>query len=423
MALTQHFRKFAALEDRFPRAPMSGLAAALLVALSLVATPAQAAISDEAFAACLADLQDQARDRGFSPAITDTLIPGLEVQNRVVELDRSQPEFVQTFGEYLSIRLSESRITRGREQLGKQAELLAELTRQYGVPGQYLMAFWGLETNFGGYMGDLPTLDSLATLACDQRRSAFFTGEFMTALQLMEREELQPEQMRGSWAGAVGHTQFMPSSYLRYAVDGDGDGSIDLWRSEADALASGAHFLQQLGWVPRLKWGREVRLPEGFDYSLAGRDNWTPLSRWAAAGVRKASGEALPGEDIEAALLVPAGAEGPAFLVYRNFEVIMRWNRSESYALSVGLLANAIAGSPGLVVDPPDGGGMRSEALAQLQRALAAAGFDPGPADGIWGPGSRGALTDWQRSEGMVADGFPDEEVLERLLPGLETAQ
>lgn len=386
--------------------------------LSLWSAPAAATISEDQFQSCLVTLQDKARQRGLPERVTEQIIPGLRVQNRVVELDRSQPEFMQTFGQYLAIRLSDTRIERGRAQLAAKVDLLASLRETYGIPGQYLMAFWGLETNFGSVMGSLPTLDSLATLACDERRSAFFSNEFLIALELMEREALTPADMQGSWAGAVGHTQFMPSSYLQYAIDGDDDGTIDLWRSEADALSSGAHFLSELGWVPNLRWGREVLLPEGFDYTLAGRSQWLPLSAWAAAGVMQNDRSALPGEELEAALLVPAGATGPAFLVYRNFEVIMRWNRSESYALSVGLLADAIAGSPGLSVPPPSGDGLRFADIARLQRALAREGFDPGPADGIWGPASRQALSAFEKSTNRIADGFPDDEVTAALLSG-----
>src|SRR5690606_7049335 len=194
----------------------------------------------------------------------------MEQQQRVLELDRKQPEFAQTFGQYLSTRVSDDRIRKGRAMYARHRAFLDQLTERYGIPGQYLVAFWGLETNYGGYLGNMPTLDSLATLACDPRRSDFFTTEFLTALRVMDREALQPGQMRGSWAGAMGHTQFMPSNYIRYAIDGDGDGRVDLWGSEKDALASGANFLSHLGWQRDQRWGREVRLPAGFDYTLTG---------------------------------------------------------------------------------------------------------------------------------------------------------
>ncbi len=370
------------------------------------------------FQQCLAGLQDQARTQGRSDETVEVLIPSLVQQTRVLELDRQQPEFMQTFGRYLAIRVTDARIATGREKLAQNRDLLDALQRQYGVPAPVLVAFWGLETNYGGYLGNTPSLDALATLACDPRRSAFFTTEFLTALELLERERLEPASMRGSWAGAMGHTQFMPSTWDRYAVDGDGDGRVDLWASEADALASGANFLAELGWVPGLRWGREVRLPDAFDYALAGDGTRRPLAAWADLGIRQANGAPLPQADVDAKLVVPAGADGPAFLVYRNFDVIMGWNRSESYALSVGLLADRIAGRPGLVRPPPNDEALRVEDVVRLQRALAERGFDPGPADGIWGPATRRALTEFEASTGRVADGYPDAAILNALLDG-----
>ena len=368
------------------------------------------------FRQCLAGLQDRARDQGRSSETVDQLIPSLAQQTRVLELDRQQPEFMQTFGRYLSIRVTETRIDAGREKLAANRDLLDELQRRYGVPAQVLVAFWGLETNYGAYLGTTPSLDALATLACDPRRWEFFTTEFLVTLELLEREALNPATMQGSWAGAMGHTQFMPSTWNRYAVDGDGDGRVDLWASEADALASGANFLHELGWVPELRWGREVRLPPDFDYALAGDGTRRPLSAWAELGIRQANGDALPRADVDAKLVVPAGSDGPAFLVYRNFDVIMGWNRSESYALSVGLLADRIAGRPGLVKPPPNDEALRVEDVKRLQRALTERGFDPGPADGIWGPATRRALTDFEASTGRVADGYPDPDALAALL-------
>jgi membrane-bound lytic murein transglycosylase B len=408
----------------FTESVMSGLGrtarvlAAVLACTSCI-TPhmanGQTSPGAENFSACLQNLQTRAQEQGRSNAVL-ALVPTMEQQVRVLELDRKQPEFMQTFGRYLSIRVNDQRVAKGREKSQQQTDLLALLHRDFGIPGQYLVAFWGLETNFGSYLGNMPTLDSLATLACDPRRSEFFTGEFLIALELLEREGLDPDRMRGSWAGAMGHTQFMPSTWRRYAIDGDNDGRIDLWGSEADALASGANFLSRMGWVRDLRWGREVLLPDGFDYALAGRSQWLPLSEWAELGVSTAGGQALPRADVEAALLVPAGAEGPAFLVYRNFEVIMGWNRSESYALSVGLLANRIAGAPGLVRPPPNDEALHVDQVRALQQALADRGFDPGPADGIWGPSSRAALTAFETSLDRTADGYPDAGVIALLL-------
>jgi len=360
---------------------------------------------------------------GVSKSIVDEVIPTLKLQQQVLKLDREQPEFVQTFSQYLATRITPARIERGRELYARHEEFLDALTRRYGVPGRYLVAFWGLETNYGSYLGGVPTLDALATLACDERRAAFFGKEFISALQLMQRESLSPEQMYGSWAGAVGHTQFMPSSYLKYAVDGDGDGRINLWQSERDALASGASFLQQLGWKFGLRWGREVLLPDDFSYQQAGTNAMLSLQEWSELGVRRADGKALPTTDIEGAILVPAGHTGPAFMVYANFFVIMQWNRSESYAISVGHLADRIKGGDNLLRPPPPG--QRSLSLqqtAEMQRALNTAGYDAGVADGIFGPASRAALRAFQHATGLVADGYPDQNSLARLLE-LENTQ
>lgn len=387
----------------------------LLTALALGLAPA-CATADE-FSTCLEDLQRQARAAGLADWIVDEVIPGLEQQVRVIELDRQQPEFVKTFAQYLNARVTKNRVERGRELYARHREFLRELTRQYGVPGHYLVAFWGLETNYGSYLGNMPTLDSLATLACDPRRSKFFTGELLTALQLMQRDSLEPQRMRGSWAGAVGHTQFMPSTYERAAVDGDGDGRIDLWGSQRDALASAANFLQLLGWKRELRWGREVRLPPDFEWRLAGLDTSLSLAEWGAKGVARGDGRALPTADIRGSILVPAGHEGPAFVTYDNFDVIMGWNRSEFYALSVGHLADRIAGG-GLLFRPPpeDQPALSREEVKTLQQQLAARGHDPGSADGILGPGTRRALSEFQQAAGLIPDGFPDPSTIGALL-------
>jgi membrane-bound lytic murein transglycosylase B len=391
----------------------------ILSALLLSLLPATALATD--FDACLGELQQQARAAGLSDWIVEELIPGLEQQSRVLELDRQQPEFVKTFAQYLNARVTKNRVEKGRELYTHHREFLRELTSEYGVPGHYLVAFWGLETNYGNYLGNMPTLDSLATLACDERRKQFFTGELLTALELVQRDNLDPAAMRGSWAGAMGHTQFMPSTYARAAVDGDGDGRIDLWGSPRDALASGARYLQSLGWQRELRWGREISLPENFDFQLAGLDSSRALREWADLGIRRGDDYPLPRIDIKGSLLVPAGHEGPAFMVYENFRVIMGWNRSEFYALSVGYLADRIAGG-GLLYRPPpeDQPTLSREEMSTLQRSLSAAGYDPGPVDGILGPGTRRSLSRFQQDQGLVPDGFPGPATLEALRVGAE---
>lgn len=389
-----------------------------LLALLWILTQAVSAGAQEevGFQACIERLQSVARARSVPEPLVKDVLGALKYQARVIELDRSQPEFRQSFSAYLRARVSETRVRRGRELLAKHRALLSRLTRDYGVPGHYLVSFWGMETNFGSYLGRMPTLDSLATLACDPRRSQFFTDELITALQLLSREGFAPETMQGSWAGAMGHTQFMPSAYLDYAVDGDGDGRIDLWNSEVDALSSAANYLARLGWQRGERWGREVRLPEEFPYVETGLAYSAPLSEWRALGVSRSDGTPLPSADLQASIIVPMGHRGPAFMVYSNFEVIMAWNRSQSYALAVGHLADRIAGGGQLKASLPEVESAPSRSqIRALQIGLVVAGFDSGEPDGMLGPATRAALRAWQQANDRVADGYPDPETLSAL--------
>jgi membrane-bound lytic murein transglycosylase B len=261
----------------------------------------------------------------------------------------------------------------------------------------------------------MSTLDSLATLACDKRRAKFFTQELFLALKLMDSQGLTRESMQGSWAGAMGHTQFMPTTYTEYAIDGDGDNKIDLWASEKDALASAANFLWRLGWKPGMRWGREVKLPEGFDYTLANSQNKT-ISEWKQFGITRGDGQALPESDISARLRVPAGHQGPAFLSYDNFKIIMRWNNSEFYAIAVGQLAKRIAGGAGLHAELPDLPRYSIADMANLQRMLNKKGYNVGGADGIMGPATREGIRQFQGDSGLVADGFPSPETIAAIL-------
>jgi len=368
------------------------------------------------FSECIADWQKTAIHNGLSTSTIEEVIPSLKHLPKIIGYDRAQPEFTQTFAQYLNKRLTPGRIDRGQQLLQEHAGFLQQLTRQHGIPGRYLISFWGLETNFGHYMGKMPTLSSLATLACDPRRSAYFTDELFTALALMERESLSTTKMQGSWAGAMGHTQFMPSSYQQYAIDGDGDGRIDLWQSERDALASGANFLKHLGWQPEQRWGREVILPDNFPYAKSGLHNRQLLSYWANLGVKKTNGTTVSPLDVMASIIVPAGHTGPAFLVYPNFHVIMRWNHSESYALAVGLLADQITGQHPLANPPSlDEAPLSLQTVKHIQASLNDLQFDAGMPDGIMGPNTRAALRDFQSANNIIADGYPGKLTLEKL--------
>ena len=385
-----------------------------LLTLVTLGTTAQPAVADdEAFAGCLSSLEQQALTAGVSEATVRDVMANVSRVERVIQLDRNQPEFTRTFADYYNRRVTDSRVRQGRELLARHADLLDDVRRNYGVPPHYLLAFWGLETNFGGYFGNIPTTNALATLACDERRASFFAGEFLAALRILDAGDIDRENMLGSWAGAMGHMQFLPSVFLQYAIDGDGDGRRNLWGSVPDAMASAGNFLNGLGWESGLRWGREIRLPANFDYSLAGRQKRRPLSEWVRLGVTDAYGGSLPPLDLEAAVLVPAGHEGPAFLVYRNFDVIMRWNRAEYYAIAVGRLADRIAGGVPLTRDPDTGGEpVTRDAVRQLQEDLATLGYDAGTPDGIFGPATRSALSEFQRSRDLIADGHLDSEAI-----------
>ena len=370
------------------------------------------ALSEDDFQRCKTTLQTQAREHNIQDSTISNVLGKSKLIKRVIKSDRNQPEFVKTFPDYFGKRVTSWRINKGRALYQEHKTLLDQLVKTYGVPAQYLIAFWGLETNFGGYKGKMPVIDSLATLACDKRRSEFFTKELMLALQLYEREKLEVKTMVGSWAGAMGHTQFMPSAYMQYAKDGDNDGRADLWNSIPDALTSAANFLQNLGWVSGYRWGREVTLPDNFSYQYSGKDQLFPLSFWHEQGLMQTNGDKVANADIKASLLIPAGHQGPAFLAYDNFDVIMKWNRSEFYAIAVGHLADRIAGATRLSKPLPTLPAFTRKQLEDMQHNLNQLGFDVGTADGIMGPATRKGVRLFQASVAMTADGFPNLEVI-----------
>lgn len=363
------------------------------------------------FEQCKTQLSALALSQGISNQTVKQVFADVEQIPRVIMSDRTQPEFTQTFTEYYERRVTKRRVDEGRRKLRQHADLLSNIQHKSGVPAQYLIALWGLETNFGAYFGKLSIPSALATLACDDRRPEFFQREFLAVLQIVDRGDIAASALTGSWAGAIGHMQFMPSTFLAHAVDGDGDGRRDLIGNLPDALTSGASYLGSLGWQPGYRWGREVLLDPDFDYTLAGLDRWQPLSTWRELGVTDVFSNPLPGTDLSAALLVPTGHQGPAFLVYPNFRVIMGWNRSEAYALSVGRLADRIAGAGRLQTPLPAVEDLRLpiKEVRALQEKLTALGFDAGKPDGILGPGTRKAVSAFQDANDLIADGYPNQ--------------
>lgn len=368
------------------------------------------------FDACLDGLRDQAIREGVEPAVVERVFSRVEFLDRVIELDRRQPEFTTPFGDYLARSVTSQRVDRGRELQQTHRTLLERVQRETGVPPAYLLAFWGLETNYGGYFGRTFVPSGLATLACDPRRSEFFSGELIAALHIVQEGAIPLERMQGSWAGAMGHVQFMPSVFLRHAVDADGDGRRDLWNSVPDALLSAGKFLKDLGWDPEYRWGREVLLPPGFDFAEASRSMRRPLGEWRRLGITDVNSRPVADLDLPATLLLPAGHRGPTFLVYPNFGVILGWNRSEYYALAVGHLADRIAGAGPLHTPAPaDASRLSRDQVMQLQATLNDRGFDSGAVDGILGPATRNAIQAYQLSQGLIPDGFPGRDLLARL--------
>ncbi len=294
------------------------------------------------FAQWLEQLRAEARAAGISQSTLDKALAGIEApQKGVLDSDRAQPEKVQSLADYVAARVTPERIAEGRQVLLRYPTWLGRVERKYGVQRRFIVALWGIESGYGRHTGKIPVVPALVTLAFDTRRSDYFRKELLDALRILDAGRIALPQMQGSWAGAMGHFQFMPSSYRQFAVDGDGDGRIDLWNSIPDALASAANYLAQAGWQDDQTWGRPVRLPKQFDRSLAGLKTRLTLARWQSLGVRTSSGHALPRRNLQASLIIPEDAGEPAYLVYDNFRVLLRWNRANSFAVAVGSLADS----------------------------------------------------------------------------------
>lgn len=369
------------------------------------------------FESWLAELKQEAMRRGVSEETLAAAFEGVAPLPKVLEYDRSQPEFTRTFWQYMDRRVTERRIERGRALLAEHAALLGEVERRYGVQPRFLVAFWGLESNFGDYTGGFRVIDAVTTLAHDRRRADFFRSELLNALQILEGGHISKSRMTGSWAGAMGQLQFMPSTFAAYAIDADGDARKDIWDSLPDVFGSAANYLSQIGWRGDRTWGREVRLPDGFDLELAALSTRKTLAEWQALGVRRTNGADLPVvAGMEASVILPAGHQGPAFLVYENFHNILTWNRSTNYAIAVGHLADRLVGLPPIAAQrPANDRAMSRDEVLEMQRRLNALGFEAGAPDGMVGPMTRAAVKAYQRASGLPPDGYPTPALLETL--------
>jgi len=381
--------------------------------------PTEAGTNDlalqQGFARWVTGFRATARAAGINETTLHVAFDGVRYLPRVVELDRAQPEFTRAVWDYLDSAVSPQRVALGQDKLLQLRSEADAAAARYGVPPSIVIAIWGIESNYGGNYGDIPTIDALATLGFEGRREEWARGQLLAALKILQNGDIARPNMIGSWAGAMGQTQFLPSVFLAYAVDADGDGRRDIWGSMADVVASTANFLARSGWQAGQPWGTEVRLPPGFDVGRADAELRQSSAQWAAEGVRTVDGAPLP-ELADGAVLLPAGARGPAFLVGPNFRAILRYNNSTSYALAVGLLAQRLADGPGVQAPwPRDLPALTRGQLLALQTALNQRGFASGTPDGMMGPATRDGLRRYQRSVGLPADGYPTLEVLQRL--------
>jgi lytic murein transglycosylase len=383
---------------------------ALALTACLLATPA---LAD--FRSCLAGLKGDAAARGVSGATYDAATSGVQPDMKILELMDNQPEFKTPIWDYLGFLVDEERVEEGRAAMSRAGSALAEAERRFGVDRHVIAGVWGVESNFGKDIGGRPLVQSLATLSCvPNRRQGYFRGEFFATLQIIQRGDVAANRLNGSWAGAFGHTQFMPSTFLRLAVDLDGDGRRDVVDSVPDALGSTANFLKKAGWVTGLPWGYEVRLPSGYG-GTSGRGNKRPLSAWAAAGITRIDGRPLSG-DYNAGPLLPAGANGPAFLVTRNFDALYSYNAAESYGLAIAILSERLRGNPGIrTAWPTDDPPLSRAERRELQRLLAARGYDVGEPDGKIGQKTRDAVKEIEKAMGMPLRGRPGGKVLAAL--------
>ncbi len=392
---------------------------ATLTALVCLAGAAAAPAARADFDDCLANLQAQAAAQGISAQTFRAATAGVSHDPKVLELAQAQPEFKTPIWDYMAALVDDERVDDGKAAMKQHAQALASAESRFSVDRYTIAAVWGVESNFGKNLGKMPLVQSFATLICaNHRRRDFFKGELMATLKIIERGDIDPARLNGSWAGAFGQTQFMPTTYQRLAVDGDGDGRRDLVDSVPDAVASTANFLRVAKWANGQPWGYEVRLPRGFNAGAAGRKNRHAVAHWAALGVNRIDGRPLSG-DAPIGILIPAGINGPAFAVTKNFDALYSYNAAESYGLAIAILSDRLRGRPGIQAEwPTDDPPLSRAERRDLQARLTARGYDVGEPDGKVGAKTRDAIKEVERSLGMPATGRPGAKVLEALRRG-----
>jgi membrane-bound lytic murein transglycosylase B len=377
---------------------------------------AQSVAENAGFDRWVQGFKRRARSQGVSERTLSQAFQGVRFDADVIRRDRNQSEFTKTIWQYLDSAVSDTRITNGKSALRKHRRTLDAIEARYGVEKEVVVAVWGLESAYGTYRGSKDIVQSLATLAYEGRRGAFFEEQLIAALRILQNGDTSPRNMTGSWAGAMGHTQFIPTSYLAYAVDFDGDGRRDIWSDDpTDALASTAAYLKRSGWTKGQPWGVEVRLPRGFDYAQANRKIRKSPDSWARLGVTDMTGRAVPNHG-RASILLPAGADGAAFMIFDNFSAIERYNAADAYVIGVGHLSDRIAGGPPIRSGwPRDDRGLKFSERKELQRRLTQAGFDTRGVDGRIGPNTINAVRAYQRAKGLTPDGYASLRLLNRL--------
>jgi lytic murein transglycosylase len=399
-----------------------------ITALGVVAAAVTLLAAPHAFAACsnnpaqfspwLQGFKQEAVAQGISARTVNSALDGLTYDPATIAKDRGQGVFAQTFTQFSGRMVSSNRLQVGAQLLRKYANVFAKIQQQYGVPGPVLVAFWGLETDFGKVMGNMETMRSLATLSFDCRRPEEFREQLLYALRVIERGDLSPQEMRGPAHGEVGQFQFQPKNYYEHAVDFDGDGRRDLIRSAPDSLASAANYLQSIGWRPNQPWLEQVRVPRDLPWDQADVTIKNPRSFWARHGVTYLNGQPIPADDMPVGVVLPMGRNGPAFLAYPNFDIYLEWNKSLIYSTTAAYYATRLAGAPALARGNAPVESLSLAETKELQQRLAKLGFDVGKIDGVVGAASRNAIRTMQVKYGLPADGYPSAELLGRLRAG-----